>query len=398
MRRTSSLRFLYAFNFLKSLQFFGALAVPFYLDRLQYTYTEMFSLEAIFSFCVMAFEVPTGVIADRFGRKASLALGSLAFGSGFFLFGAFRSFPVLVLAEIVCALGLSLLSGADRAILYELAKTTGDERNATKINARYDAFGTAGMLIAFPLGSLFASARLVPYLSALGLVFTATGATCFLAATALIPLKEPSRVAFHGNSLRAGIEGFKYIFKVPALARLGLNYTLISSLTFFMFWFYQSLLIKNSFPLGLYGLIPAGFNLGAMLLLLATGPIERTLGLRHALFISSLVPGLLYLGVFLVPGLAMALAAIFGVTILKLFRAPLLTALMNGYIEDENRATVLSGISMIERAMTMLFYPLAGLLTDISLDWTFLAMGAITVFIAVFLRIDERHFKANAAS
>jgi hypothetical protein len=71
---------------------------------------------------------------------------------------------------------------------------------------------------------------------------------------------------------------------------------------------------------------------------------------------------------------------------------------MNGYIADENRATVLSGISMIERAMTMVFYPLAGLLTDISLDWTFLAMGAITVFIAVFFRIDERHFKAIPAA
>ena len=398
MKRNSGVRFLYAFSFLKSLQFFGALAVPFYLDRLRYTYTEMFSLEAIFSFCVMAFEVPTGVVADRFGRKASLALGSLAFGSGFFLFGAFRAFPVLVIAEIVCALGLSLLSGADRAILYEIAKATGTERDAPKINARYDAFGTAGMLIAFPLGTLFAGSHLVPYLSALGLVFTATGSMCFLAALALVPLKEPSRVAFHGNSLRAGIEGFKYIFKVPALARLGLNYAFISSLTFFMFWFYQSLLIKNSVPLRLYGLIPAGFNLGAMLLLLATGPIERKLGLRNALFFSSLIPGLLYLGVFLVPGLPMALAAIFGVTMLKLFRAPLLTALMNGYIADENRATVLSGISMIERAMTMLFYPLAGLLTDISLDWTFLAMGAITVFIAFFLRIDERHFKAIPTS
>jgi MFS family permease len=316
MKRGSGLRYLYAFNFLKSLQFFGALAVPFYLDRLQYTYTEMFLLEAIFSFCVMAFEVPTGIVADRFGRKASLALGSLGFGAGFFLFGAFRSFPVLVLAEVVCALGLSLLSGADRAILYEIAKATGQERNAPKINARYDAFGTAGMLIAFPLGTLFASAHFVPYLSALGLVFSATGAMCFLAALALIPLKESSRIAFHENSLRAGIEGFKCIFKEPALARLGLNYALISSLTFFMFWFYQSLLIKNHFPLGLYGLIPAGFNLGAMLLLLATGPIERKLGLRNALFISSLVPGLLYLGVFFVSGLPMALAAIFGVTIL----------------------------------------------------------------------------------
>jgi MFS family permease len=87
----------------------------------------------------------------------------------------------------------------------------------------------------------------------------------------------------------------------------------------------------------------------------------------------------------------MALAAIFGVTMLKMFRAPMLTALMNAHIEDENRATVLSGVSMMERIITTLFYPLAGLLTDFSLEWTFLAMGTVTVLVSLLFQVDERH-------
>lgn len=391
MKKTTSVFPLYAFNFLKSLQFFGALAVPFYLYRVGLNYAQMFTLEAIFSFFVFAMEIPTGVVADRFGRKLSLMLGAFTFGAAFLIFSVTRSYPVLVGAEILCAVGMTLMSGADRALLYENLKASGREADAGKVNARYDAAGTAGMFLAFPLGTLFAASGLVSYDSALGLVFVGTGFSIILSGMTLFFVRESERVPTHGSALKAGLDGFRFIFQKPALTRFSLNYAIVSALTFFMFWFYQSLLLKNEFPLGLQGFIPAGFNIGAMLLLLATGVIQKRIGTKTALFFSSLIPGLLYLGVFFAPGLPMALAAIFGVTMLKMFRAPMLTALMNAQIEDENRATVLSGVSMMERIITTLFYPLAGLLTDISLEWTFLAMGTITVLVSVLFQVDERH-------
>lgn len=392
MSKKPSLLPLYAFNFLKNLQFFGALAVPFYLYRVGLNYVQMFTLEAIFSFFVFVLEIPTGVVADRFGRKLSLMLGALTFGAAFLVFSVTHSYPILIGAEILCAVGMTLMSGADRALLYESLKETGMEPEAGKINARYDAAGTAGMFLAFPLGTLFAGSGLVSYDSALGLVFAATGVSIIFSGLTLFFVRETSRVRTHGSALRAGVDGFRFIFKKPALTSFSLNYAIVSALTFFMFWFYQSLLMKNDFPVSFQGFIPAGFNLGAMLLLLATGVIQNKIGTKTALFLSSLIPGLLYLGVFFVPGLPMALTAIFGVTMLKMFRAPMLATLMNTHIEDSNRATVLSGVSMMERILTTAFYPLAGLLTDISLEWTFLAMGSVTVLVSLLFRVDERHF------
>ena len=116
------------------------------------------------------------------------------------------------------------------------------------------------------------------------------------------------------------------------------------------------------------------------------------------LFLSSIIPAILYLGVYFIPGLPMALLAIFGVIMLKLFRAPMLTALMNTHIESSNRATVLSGVSMLERVITSIFYPLAGILTDISLDWTFLVMGLITLTASLFLRVGENQFQNDISS
>ena len=158
-----------------------------------------------------------------------------------------------------------------------------------------------------------------------------------------------------------------------------------------MFWFYQSLLLENHFPVALQGFVAAGFNLTATALLFLTPWAERGLGIKKALFLSSLLPGFLYLGAALVPGLAMALVAIFGVTSLKLFRSPLLSALMNEEIPDVQRATVLSGISMVERISTMLLYPLVGLLADRSLCLALLALGLLTTALAATLKIGENH-------
>lgn len=353
----------------------------------------MFTLEMIFSVAMFLFEIPTGVVADKFGRKISLFFGALAFGGGFCIFGISVSWPVLALAEIICACGMCLMSGADRAIIYELIKKDCTAENATqrvtKITARYDAFGSAGMFLAFPVGTLFAGSGLLPYETALGVTFLASGVAIIISGLIVLTVDETMRTPLQGSAIRAGIEGFRFIFKKPTLKRFSVNYAVVSSLTFFMFWFYQSLLINNSFPVSYMGFIAAGFNALAMIMLLATKPILKTFGTGKTLFLSSLIPGLLYLCVFFISGLPMALVAIFGVTVLKMFRSPVLSSLMNEHIADQNRATVLSGVSMLERILTAFFYPLAGLLTDISLSWTFLVMGIITIIVSIFLKIDD---------
>lgn len=393
MKNRNSIMLLYIFSLFKNMLFFGAVAVPFYLHRIGLNYTGMFILEAIFSLSMIVFEIPTGVVADRWGRKISLFLGSCFFGCGFLLFGIFTSYTVLVIAEIICAVGMTLLSGADRAIVYEILKESGEAHRAGTVLARYDAAGTAGMLLAFPAGSLFTGSGIVPYNTALGMVFTATCIAVFSGGLIVLAVKEPQFEKSTQNPLKQGLEGFLSILRIPDLRLFSLNYAFISSLTFFMFWFYQSLLMANKVPVIWMGFIASGLNLTAMIMLLLIPLGGRTVGIKNMLFLSSLIPGILYMCLFFIPGLVMALIAIFGITNMKLFRAPLLNALMNDLIENKNRATVLSGVSVIERISTALLYPVAGILSDISLETAFLVMGIITVILSVILRIEEAHIK-----
>lgn len=384
---------LYAFSFLKSLQFFGAVAVPFYAHRIGMGYAQMFTLEMIFSAAMMVLEIPTGIVADRWGRKVSLVLGSGFLAGGFLMFGIFRSFAFLAAGELVCAVGMTLVSGADKALLYEVARRSGAAgkgQDAATIFSRYEAAGTAGLFISFPLGSLFAGSGMVPYNAALGLVFVFTAAALALSGLAVLSVAETlsaeSRAA-PKPFLKQGAEGFLRIFRTPQLRSFGLNYAVISALTFFMFWFYQSLLAREGVPVAWHGFVGAGFNLFATLLLRATPAVRKRLGTGRTLLWSSLIPGVLYCAAGLTPGLAVTLIAIFGVTGLKLFRAPLLSALMNEWIDDGSRATVLSGISMLERVLIAALYPAVGALADLSLSATLVGLGCLTAACSLALRV-----------
>lgn len=51
-------------------------------------------LQAIFTFSIFLFEIPTGVIADRFGRKTSLILSGVVTGIAALVYSSYPSFWV----------------------------------------------------------------------------------------------------------------------------------------------------------------------------------------------------------------------------------------------------------------------------------------------------------------
>ena len=109
-----------------------------------------------------------------------------------------------------------------------------------------------------------------------------------------------------------------------------------------MFWMYQSLLTENGFPISVNGFISSGFNLGGILILLATGIVIKKLGVKRTTFLTSFIPGVLYILLFVFPtSKVVILLAIFGITIIRFFRRTLFTTLINNQIDNENRATVL---------------------------------------------------------
>lgn len=381
----------YIARFLRDLQFFGAICVPFFIDWLQVDYTKIFLLEAWFVIWVVLLEIPTGVIADKYGRKVSLVLGVLFFSLDLFLFGFVKNYYFLYLAEFIGALGFTLISGADKALIYDSLIDMKKEKEGKRYLSRYEAAGTFGLLISFPLGSLVAGADWVPYPSSLPIPFILSGIFTFLALFFYLFMKEPKRRKPTENFVKMGIEGLRYIQKNKKLRAFVVNSVLISSITFFMFWFYQSLAGSAGIDVAYYGFIGAGFNLFALILLLNTNYLESKFGMKNLLFYSALIPGLLFVGLGIIKNVYFVLFAIFLVTGLKLLRAPILTDFMNKYIESKNRATILSSVSLLEKVIVALLYPVVGLLADIKLAYALIFLGVLALIFAFVTKIEGKH-------
>ena len=95
-------------------------------------------------------EVPTGALADRFGRRWSLMLGSSLFAAAVFIFGIADNYPIILLSYTAWGLALTFQSGADTALLYDSLKHLNREEEFQRINSRLWALRSAAAVLRAP--------------------------------------------------------------------------------------------------------------------------------------------------------------------------------------------------------------------------------------------------------
>ncbi len=112
---------------------------------------EVFIANAAFTAGMALFEIPTGVLADTSGRRASFLLGVLVLVAGTLgyvgmdLVGA--GLGLFVLFSVVLGLGFTFYSGAVEAWLVDALKATGYEGNLDPVFARGAFVTGAAMLV-----------------------------------------------------------------------------------------------------------------------------------------------------------------------------------------------------------------------------------------------------------
>lgn len=125
-----------------------------YLLQLGITQGEIGILQSFLFFSSVALEIPSGLLADRYGRKISLILGFLGLfisGIGFLLFSDFIPFAI-----IFCLFGASIAmgSGSDRALLYDNLLAENRAEEYPKILGRARAIGAVSLGLSMLLGGV----------------------------------------------------------------------------------------------------------------------------------------------------------------------------------------------------------------------------------------------------
>src|SRR3989344_728623 len=112
---------------------------------LEFSYSQIFTLGAVYMLMFILFEVPSGAFADLVGRKRSVALGCLLLVLGALATGMSTNFAQVTASFLLWAAGFSCISGAGEALLYDRLN---DEKRYGKVLGTSMLLGLFGTILA----------------------------------------------------------------------------------------------------------------------------------------------------------------------------------------------------------------------------------------------------------
>jgi MFS family permease len=380
---------IYIFKFLYMLMFISGVLVPFYLDWGKISYTQIMILQSFYVIVVLLMEIPTGAVADRFGRKTSLVLAAISSSTATLIYSSIPNFYIFMIGEFFWALGFALISGCDEAMVYDSLKEMNLEAKSKIIIGRLKSFEMAAIMIAAPIGSLIASKIGLRY--SMRFIFFPFFSAFLVALTFKEPgiKSEKEKKGKYIEILKSGVKYFKKhkILKILAFERISINV-----LVFFIIWMYQPLLQKLGIPIIYFGMVSSLMSGVQIPIMNNFARLEKIFGSkRRFLLFSALLPGICFilLGINTYIPLAIILICLIGG--FGLSRMVLFQSYMNKYIESHNRATVISTISMLSSLVSAVIYPLVGLMVEWSLNYAFIIVGTLIITCALFSKIEEEH-------
>jgi len=114
----AKIKFVYFFN---SLYFFAPIITLFYLSR-GLDIFQTVSLEALLVLTIVFAEVPTGIIADKIGRKYSLIIYNILYLIGNIITIYGHSYEIFLFVQVLFGIGIAFASGAVEALVFDTLK------------------------------------------------------------------------------------------------------------------------------------------------------------------------------------------------------------------------------------------------------------------------------------
>ncbi|MBD1379795.1 MFS transporter [Metabacillus arenae] len=113
--------------------------------------------EIIFAITVVLLEVPTGIIADKWGRKKMIVLSALLECFMFLILLFATEFWHFAAAIFLAGIGRSASSGSENAMLYDSLLLSGNEQSFEKYLGRLNVWDFTSAIIAAMCGSFLAN-------------------------------------------------------------------------------------------------------------------------------------------------------------------------------------------------------------------------------------------------
>lgn len=364
--------------------------------------SEVFIANAAFSVGTVLFEIPTGVVADTIGRRASfllclavLATTTLAYvglaelGAGVVAFSA---------VSVLLGLGYTFYSGAVEAWLVDGVRALGYEGNLDRVFSRGQIVGGAAMLVGTVGGGFLGQIDLaIPFLLRAGLLVLLFGMVFVGMRDIGFSPRAVTLRTLPGEATRIGREGVTYGWSSRPL-RLVMLAAAVQGGFFMWAWYawqpYFLELLEDD-AVWVAGVVAALLALSMIAGNALVGFVTRFCGRRTTIMLAAaavFTVSMILVGVASEFWLALAALLVAGVTMGV--NGPVRQAFVHGLVPTEQRATVVSFDSMISGVAAVGGQTGLGVYSErAGYSAAYIAGGAITV-LAVPLLWAARRLKA----
>jgi MFS family permease len=321
--------------------FWSGIWISFYLLFTDYQGIGVIELAAYTS--SFLFEIPTGAIADFFGKKKTLMAAFFITGLNALIMGAAQNYAMLLISVVLAGMGHALFSGTHHALIYDSLKTLKREAEYDTVLSRMTSIGLVSMAVASAVGGF-------AYAISPGLPFYLLATTCFIALLLSFFFTEPPIDTDHfsfSEFVNKTIVGFgvlkKGLVQKPILSAL-----FVSSLAI--------ILIGASLDNALviyYGMSEASMGVFFSITILAGvlgnflyPRFKRLLGFKNLALVTLIV---LLGSALIAPFTGLALGSIAILSRFLIYQWPEIQAstVVNSLVASNSRATALSTFSML---------------------------------------------------
>lgn len=388
----------YVYNFLLQLNITSAIWV-LYLAFRGMSLVEIGLLESVYHITGVLFELPTGVIADVYGKKFSVVIGRIISVISCVLMITSDSFLGFVIAFSLSSASMNLNSGAAEALVYDSLKELGEEEKYKKIWGNLAFVMSIAQGLAVLLGGILADIKfLYAYIFGTIIQIGALIAAYSFSEPPIHKDKDKEKDENQQGNLIVNqlVTSIKVLKARRMVLYLILFSSLVASLQTTVFFYSQQYFSDMSYSKTAIAIICALSSLIEAISSKYAYRIEKVLKLKGTLISIALVNIFSLMGLACIKNLSIAFFLVTSITGGLAFT--IFSDYINSRIPSEYRATILSFDSLCFSAFMICVFPLFGLLAEkigFSITFGIIALLYIPVMMFLMLKLRKHQNKEN---
>lgn len=378
----------YGFNFINRFMVYMPVFVLF-LKMKGLNQTHVMVMMSAYNIAIMVGEIPTGILADRISRKTSVMLGCIIQGGAMLFMLPVSNFYALVFIEILFGIGMTMQSGAMSAMFYDYLKSIHKEEMYAEIEGKRWGCVFISQALASIIGGFIANYRIEFTILITGIAYLISTAILVLFVEVPVTVEKKFRYVQHVRTT------FRYMMATKNIVILLFIIVFTGALFSTTLWLYQPYYQNIGIKVSAYGIAYFLMNsvsaLGGFLsgkIKLSTKKILLFYMFGNALFIGMM--GVIRSGIgIVIPSIIFFINGLLN---------PWLQSFWEKHIENENRATASSILSLVSSLLfAIVAIPLGFISDNISVFAAFGISAMVYSFISVLFYLGIRRISTESS-